>query len=188
MSDDVILFPTGSGVQPELVAAVEALLFATGRVMRVEHLADALPTADPRQIREALHVLKKRCDSEDRGLELVEVAKGWQLRSDRRFADAVQHVLTAKPVRLSRAALEVLSVVAWEQPATKADVDQVRGVDSGGTLRRMLELGLVKVSGRRAIPGRPLEYRTTKAFLQLFSLPDLDSLPTLADAEDLGEG
>lgn len=187
MSDNTIVFPSGSGVDPELVAAVEALLFATGKVMRVEDLAGHLPAYQPRHIRDALGVLGDRCASEDRGIVLVEAGGGWQLRTDDRFADLVADALSAKPIRLSRAALEVLSVIAWEQPATKGDVDQVRGVDSGGTLRKLLEQGLVRVAGRRAIPGRPLEYRTTKAFLQLFSLSDLGSLPTLDDAEDLGE-
>lgn len=187
MSDEVLLFPTGSGVDPELVAAVEALLFATGKSLRVEDLAGYLPAHKPRDIREALRVLRDRCESEERGVKLVEAAGGWQLRSDERFADLVAEALSAKPIRLSRAALEVLSVIAWEQPATKGDVDQVRGVDSGATVRRLLEQGLIRVAGRRAVPGRPLEYRTTKAFLQLFSLEDLGSLPNLDDAEDLGD-
>jgi segregation and condensation protein B len=188
MSDDVLLFPHGQGVPPDLVAAVEALLFASGQVMRVEQLAAVLPEHPPRAIRAALEVLATRCSSDDRGLELVEVAKGWQLRTDARFAGPVQELLAVKPTRLSRAALEVLAVVAWEQPATKADVDHVRGVDSGATVRRLLEVGLLRVAGRRDVPGRPLEYRTTPAFLRLFSLPGLDSLPTLEDAEDLGDG
>lgn len=188
MSDEVILFPTGSGVDPLLVAAVEAVLFATGAVMRVEHIAAVFPQHEPRHIRAALEVLATRCASEDRGLELVEVAKGWQLRTDTRFSDVVQEVLSVKPTRLSQAAMEVLSIIAWEQPATKGEVDKVRGVDSGATVRRLLEVGLLRVAGRREIPGRPLEYRTTPAFLKLFSLPSLDSLPTLTDAEDLGDG
>ncbi|MCA9490543.1 MAG: SMC-Scp complex subunit ScpB [Alphaproteobacteria bacterium] len=187
MSDEILLFPTGSGVDPELVAVVEALLFATGKVMRVEDLAAVLPEQEPRRIVDALRVLGDRCASEDRGVKLVEVAGGWQMRSDERFATVVAEALSVKPVRLSRAALEVLAVIAWEQPATKQDVDQVRGVDSGATVRKLLEQGLIRVAGRRDIPGRPLEYRTTRAFLQLFSLSDLGSLPTLADAEELAD-
>jgi segregation and condensation protein B len=184
--DGVLPFPgPGDSVPPALVAAVEAILFASGAALRLEQLADALPDAHPDDIQAALELLRLRCSAEERGIDLVEVAGGYQLRTDARFADAVARVLDAGSVRLSRAALEVLSVIAWEQPATKGDIDRVRGVDSGATVRSLLQRGLIRVSGRRAEPGRPLEYRTTRAFLQLFSLPDIGSLPTLAEAAEL---
>lgn len=188
MSDGVLPFPgVADGVPPTLIAAVEAVLFASGASLRLEQLADALPDAHPDDIEAALRVLAERCGAEDRGLELVEVAGGWQLRTDPRFADAVSRALDAGSVRMSRAALEVLAVIAWEQPSTKGDVDRVRGVDSGATIRSLLQRGLIRVAGRRAEPGRPLEYRTTRAFLQLFSLSDLANLPTLAEAAELEE-
>lgn len=188
-SDDGVLpFPgRAAQVPPGLLAAVEAVLFASGAPLRLDQLADALPDAHPDDLHGALELLRDRCDAEDRGVVLVEVAGGWQLRTDARFADAVARVVDAPAVRLTRAALEVLAVIAWEQPTTKGDVDRVRGVDSGATLRSLLQRGLVRVSGRRAEPGRPLEYRTTRAFLQLFTLPDLQSLPSLSDAAELDE-
>ncbi len=181
MADEILLFPSTSRVDPHLVAAVEAILFATGKVMRVDELCALLVEYEPAQLRAALEVLGRQKEAEHSGVRLVEVAGGWQLRTDTRFADEVARALSAKPVRLSRAALEALAVVAWEQPVTKADVERVRGVDCGAALRKLLERGLIRVSGRRAIPGRPLEYRTTRAFLQLFSLPDLKSLPEPVD-------
>lgn len=186
MSDEQVLpFPGPPRVPPMLVAAVEAVLFATGLPIKLEQIASSLPEAHPDDIEAALAVLKVRCDSEERGLEVVETVGGWQLRTDARFADIVQRAVRTKPSRLSRAALEVLSITAWEQPVTKAEIDRVRGVDSGGALRGLMERGLVRVSGRRDEPGRPLEYRTTRAFLQVFGIPDLKSLPTLADAAEL---
>lgn len=178
-------FPGPPRVPPALVAAIEAVLFVSGAPLKLEQIASLLPEAHPEDIGAALEVLRVRCDSEERGLELVQAAGGWQLRTDERFAEVVQHALKAKPVRLSRAALEVLSVIAWDQPVIKSEIDEVRGVDSGGVLRGLLEKGLVRVSGRRGIPGRPLEYRTSRAFLQVFGLPDLKSLPNLDDAAAL---
>lgn len=185
--DGVLPFPGNPGVPPRLVAAVEALLFTAGEPLRLDVLATLLPTADLADLRLALELLQIRCARDERGVELIEVAGGWQLRSDSRFAAEVAQLLRVKPVRLSRAAQEVLAIVAYDQPVTKSDVDSVRGVDSGGTVRNLLGRGLIRVSGRRAIPGRPLEYRTTRAFLQLLSLEDLAHLPTLEEAEALDE-
>ncbi|MEZ4319063.1 MAG: SMC-Scp complex subunit ScpB [Myxococcota bacterium] len=188
MSDETVLpFPGASGVPPKLVAAVEALLFAAGAPLRLDALASLLPDAHPDDIRAALGVLGARCGQEDRGIVLTEVAGGWQLRTDARFASEVAQLLRAKPVKLSRAAQEVLAIVAYEQPVTKQDVDHVRGVDSGATVKNLLQRGLIRVSGRREIPGRPLEYRTTRAFLQLLSLSELSDLPTLEEASQLDE-
>lgn len=186
-TDGILPFPGAHAVPPKLVAAVEALLFAAGNPLRLERLASLLPDAEVDDIRAALLVLQERCAQEDRGIELVEVAGGWQLRTDPRFANEVADLLEAKPVRLSRAAQEVLAIVAYDQPVTKHDIDTVRGVDSGATVKSLLERGLIRAAGRRAIPGRPLEYRTTRAFLQLLSLNDLSDLPTLEEAEALDE-
>ena len=185
--DDVLPFPGPPRVPARLVAAVEAVLFALGSTVKLEQLAAAIPDADLRDLRDALEVLAVRCGSEERGLVLVEVAGGYQLRTDPRFAEEVARATSTKPVKLSRPALEVLSVIAWEQPVTKGDIDVVRGVDSGGTVRTLLKKGLIRVAGRRDEPGRPLLYRTTKGFLQLFSLPNIQSLPRLSEAAELTE-
>jgi segregation and condensation protein B len=174
-------------VPPLLVAAVEALLFASPGPLRLQELQDALPDAERDEILGALSLIAERTAGEDRGVELVEVDRGWQLRSDRRFAAEVARLRDTPPVRLSRAALECLSIVAYEQPVTKGEIDDVRGVDSGATVRNLLQRGLIRVSGRRQVPGRPLEYRTTRAFLQLMTLSDLSDLPTLEEAEALDE-
>lgn len=187
---DLLPFPgnsTDPRVPPLLVAAVEALLFAAPGPLRVPELQNLLPDAERDELLGALSLIARRTAGEERGVELVEVDRGWQLRSDRRFATEVSQLRDSPPVRLSRAALECLSIVAYEQPVTKGEIDDIRGVDSGGTLRNLLQRGLVRVSGRRKVPGRPLEYRTTRAFLQLMTLSDLSDLPTLEDAEELDE-
>jgi segregation and condensation protein B len=188
MSGDVLAFPGGGPpVEPmdpdELAAALEALLFAAAEPVTVTELAEALGEVAPADVRAALHALASA--TVGRGVRVVHVAAGWQMRTDPRFADAVLRLRGGRPQRMSKAALEALAVVAYRQPATRAEVDEVRGVASGGVLKTLLEKGYLKVVGRRDEPGRPLEYGTTSLFLEMFELAGLDALPTLAEREAL---
>ena len=194
MSDDkVVLFPGTSGEQlPEsaregndtLVALVEALVFASGEPVTVKELVDAIgEDISPQEIASALHSLAQRTAS--RGVRLVKVAGGWQFRTDPRFADPILRLRGGKPQKMSKAALEALAVVAYRQPATRMDVEEIRGVKSGGVLKSLLDKGYVRVVGRRDEPGRPLEYGTTQLFLEMFSLDSLAALPTLKEREEL---
>jgi segregation and condensation protein B len=189
----ILPFP-GGAESPEqariggLVPALEALLFAAGGPVATKALATSLEDATPAEVVRALEVLRVRCARGDRGLELIEVAGGWQLRTDPRFATAILRLLEGTPTKLSRASLEVLAVVAYRQPVTRTEIEALRGVNSGSVVRTLLERGLVRVAGRREGPGRPLEYATTPHFLEVFSLPDLGALPTLREREDLEEG
>ncbi len=183
---DLHLFP--SGVSPDLVAAVEALLFAAGDPTTTAQLAAALD-ADPAQVKLALHALATLRERPTSGVTLEEVAGGWQLRTAARFGGAVLRLRGTKPSRLSRASVEVLALVAYRQPVTRHELEQLRGVDSGGVVKSLLDRGLIRVAGRRDEPGKPLEYRTTPAFLELFALSDLGDLPTLRERSDLdGQG
>lgn len=164
---------------------VEAMLLALGEPATAAALAEAAG-ADLDAIEAALGAVQARHDRPDSGLVLVEVGKRWQLRTDPRFRDAVSAARGGRPQRLSTAALEVLSVVAYQQPVTRMDVDAVRGVDSGRVLKALLDRGLVRVTGRADQPGRPLHYGTADGFLELFGLRSLADLPTLADREELG--
>lgn len=119
------------------------------------------------------------------GVELVEVSKGWRLRTDRALAPMVRRLWPDRVIRLSKAALEAVSVVAYRQPVTRSEIELIRGVDCGGVLRSLLDRGLVRIIGRKDEPGRPLLYGTTPLFLETFSLPDLRALPTLRDLESL---
>ncbi len=194
MSDDkVVVFPgTPGGQLPEgvgeghdaLVALVEALVFASGEPVTVKELVDAMEEAvSPQEIAAALHTLSQQTAT--RGVRLVKVAGGWQFRTDPRFADQILRLRGGKPQKMSKAALEALAVVAYRQPATRMDVEEIRGVKSGGVLKTLLDKGYVRVVGRRDEPGRPLEYGTTQLFLEMFSLDSLAALPTLKEREEL---
>jgi segregation and condensation protein B len=122
---------------------------------------------------------------EGSGTELVEVAEGWRLRTAPDLAAMVRRLWPDRIQRLSKAALEAVSIIAYRQPVTRAEVEAVRGVDSGGVLRSLMDRGLLRIIGRKDEPGRPLLYGTTQAFLETFSLPNLRALPTLRDLESL---
>ncbi|MEZ4434506.1 MAG: SMC-Scp complex subunit ScpB [bacterium] len=119
------------------------------------------------------------------GIELVEAAGGWRLRTAADLGAMVRRLWPDRRVRLSKASLEALAVVAYRQPCTRLDVEEVRGVDCGGVLRSLLDRKLIRMVGRKDEPGRPMLYGTTGEFLELFSLPDLRALPTLRDLESL---
>jgi segregation and condensation protein B len=173
-------------IPEELVGAVEALLFASGDPISVKDLAMALVGTLPAEVESALMVLGRRFANPASGVRLVEVSGGWQIRTDPRFADAVLRLRGARPQKLSRASIEVLAVVAWRQPVIKSEIDQLRGVDSGGVLKSLIDRGLIRGSGRREdIPGRPLEYSTTPAFLEMFQLRSLRDLPSLRERQEL---
>ncbi len=184
--EGVLEFPSRpGGVEPEVVAAVEALLFASGSPVTVQALVQVLGE-DAGTVRVALRVLAQRM--RDGGVVLERVAGGWQMRTAGRFASKVHELLGTRPARLSPAALEVLAAVAYRQPITRTGIEALRGVDSGGVLKSLLDKGLVRTAGRSDEPGRPLLYRTTAAFLELFGLPDLSALPTLAERASLVRG
>ena len=171
--------------EAELPAALEALLLAADGPVSVARLDGWLGNPGEARVRRALMVLADELEQARRGFKLVQVAKGWQYRTDIRFSRWVQRMRGGRPARLSRAALDTLSVLAYRQPVTRAEVDSLRGVDSGGVLRVLCERGLATVVGRKDAPGRPLLYGTTKAFLSLFGLRDLSELPTLSDLREL---
>jgi segregation and condensation protein B len=179
----VLEFPSRpGGVDPELVHAVEALLFASGEPLATLQLAEALE-GEPDEVRAALAVLEQR--RKDGGVELVRVAGGWQLRTAPRFGVPVHRLLGTRPKKLGRGALEALSIIAYRQPVTRPEIDRLRGVDSGGVVKQLVDRGLVRSAGRADDPGRPLLYRTTAAFLELFGLPDLAALPTIEERAEL---
>ncbi len=170
------------GVDAELVHAVEALLFASGAPLSTPRLAELLDR-EAGEVLQAVRVLAQQRATT--GVVVERIAGAWQLRTSPRFRDHVATLQGAAPRKLSKAAMEVLAAVAYEQPCTRTDIEALRGVDSGGVLKALMDRGLVRVAGRSTVPGRPLLYRTTAAFLEQFSLPDLASLPTLADRKEL---
>lgn len=184
MSDEgVIAFPgrTG-GVDQELVAAIEACLFVAGEPVKVGVLARAVqrPTT---VVRDVLAHLAQR--NQDSGIVLERIGEGWRYRTADRFAPVIQRMTGTKPTKLSQAALEVLAIIAYRQPVTRPEIEGLRGVDSGGVLKTLLDRGVVRSAGRAEEPGRPLLYRTTSQFLQMLSLKNLKALPTLAERASL---
>jgi len=171
----------------QLAAAAEAVLFSVSDPLTLARLGEILDGPDEQDLRAALTLVQVRYQRAGHGLRLVEVAGGWQLRTLPRFARWCARARASKPVRMSRAALETLAVVAYEQPVTRAGIEQVRGVDPGAILRGLLERGLIRTVGHRDEPGRPLLYGTTAAFLEIFGLRDLSDLPTLRDLREIKE-
>jgi segregation and condensation protein B len=180
-----------------LSRVVEALLFSAQKPLSIHELAAAVKGAgaedelSPNEFRRAteaeiaaaIEQLKIEYIQEHRAFQIIEKAEGWQLATDPAFAPWVRQLFPApKPARLTAPALETLSIIAYRQPITRADVEAVRGVNIDGVLQTLMERGLVKIAGRAEVPGRPLLYETTQFFLDHFGLRTLDELP---NAEEL---
>jgi segregation and condensation protein B len=166
---------------------IESLLFVADVPLTVDQIKSFLEMDDRKAIREVLAMLAEEYDSQKRAFFLSEVAGGFQLRTRPEYRQWARRVKQSKPTRLSRAAMETLAIVAYKQPVLRSDVEHLRGVDCGGTLRTLLERGVIRVLGRKDLPGRPMVYGTSKRFLEMFDLKDLSNLPTLKDLQDLGE-
>ena len=167
-------------------AAIEAILFAAGEPVGVERLCLTLEL-DRETVDELCAHLADQYSYERRGLRVLKLDNAWQMASAPEYADIIRQTFESrKPAKLSQPALEVLSIIAYFQPTTRAYVDQVRGVDSSYTVGLLLERELIEECGRLAVPGRPILYRTTKNFLRSFSLASLEELPELPNstAED----
>lgn len=180
-----------------ITQVIEALLFAAQKPLTARELAaaikgagnddDLLPNEFAKtteaQVAAALEQLKIEYVQQSRAFQLAEKAEGWQLVSDPAYASWVRQLFPAvKPARLTPPSLETLAIVAYRQPITRADIEAVRGVAVDGVLQNLMERGLVKISGRAEVPGRPLLYETTQFFLEHFGLRNLDELP---NAEEL---
>ncbi len=162
---------------------LESLLFVSESPIKLEALVGILSEWDEATILEGLKRLRRDYEGEDRGLELVEVAGGYQFRTKPQWSQWVHRLKKTKPIKLSQSALETLAIIAYRQPVIRPTIEMIRGVDSGWVIRSLLEKGLIRIMGRKEIPGRPLVYGTTKAFLELFNLNSLSDLPTLKEIE-----
>jgi segregation and condensation protein B len=168
-----------------LAAVIESMLLASGAPVPLTRLVEALNGPDRREVVAALRALGASYEREGRGLRLVYVAGGYQLRSAPEHAHWVRRLLGGRPPRLSRPLLETLAIVAYRQPCTRPEIEAIRGVDADAVLTSLVERRLIRVLGRKDAPGRPILYGTTKDFLEVFDLPDLHALPALAE---LGDG
>jgi len=170
-----------------LAAIVESLLFAAGAPVPLGRLVQALDGHDRREVARAIKQLADAYEREGRGLRVVEVAGGYQIRTVPEHGPWVRRLLGGRPPRLSRPMLETLAIIAYRQPCTRPEIEAVRGVDVDAVLTTLVERRLVRLMGRKEAPGRPILYGTTPEFLEVFGLPDLEALPPLRDLGELAE-
>ena len=165
--------------QTDLQRAIEAILFAAGERVEVSRMADTLEV-DPADIIAAADSLADQLAFERRGIRILRLDKGYQMVSSGEMADYITKTLeTRKPPKLSASQLEALTIVAYYQPATKAVVEQIRGVDSSYSISALLNKKLIMEAGRLNVPGRPILYRTTPDFLRTFGISSLEELPPI---------
>jgi segregation and condensation protein B len=165
---------------------LESVLFVAPTPLNLDQLFETTGI-DRAKLAKGLEALQGERREGVSGIVLHEVAGGWQLRTAPEAADSVKRFLKVKPQRLTRAALETLALVAYRQPVTRPEIEDVRGVDSGAVLKALLERRLIKIMGKKEEVGRPILYGTSREFLEFFSLRDLGSLPTLREFHELTE-
>ncbi len=164
---------------------LEALLLSSFEPVTAARLGRVVPESSAREVREDIEALNESYATEGRGFRIEEVSGGHQLRTLPELAPFVQQLEPVPPLRMSRASLETLALIAYKQPVTRAEIEHVRGVDAGPLLRGLLERRLARIAGHREVPGRPILYATTPRFLEVFGLAGLSDLPTLREIEEL---
>jgi len=173
--------------EERLISIVESLLFSTDKPQSVAVLKQAFKGTNVRshQIRRALELLQTEYAGAQRGVQLEEISGGFQLRTKLDNMEYLRRSVKARPFRVSGPALEVLSIVAYKQPCTKAQIDEIRGVESGHLMRALMEKNLVHFEGKSDLPGKPMLYGTTRKFLEIFGLRNLKELPSLSEIDEL---
>ncbi len=169
----------------EVKSIVESLLFVADGPQTLQRFVEVLDGVDKDTIQAMLNEIQAECEAQQRGVRLVEVAGGYQLRTAKVNADWVKKFLGGRPARMGKATLETLAIIAYRQPITKAEVEAIRGVDVDGVIATLLERNLIRAVARKDVPGRPFLYGTTPEFLQLFNLKDLTHLPTLKELDEI---
>jgi segregation and condensation protein B len=172
----------------ELKGMLEALLFVHHEPLSLDRLIAVLGEIARQEVWDALSALQVDYDREGRGLQLVERAGGFQLVTRPDYAPWIKRLDKAKTVpKLSRSGLETLAIIAYRQPLVRAEIEEIRRVETAGVLRTLLERKLIRIVGRKEVPGRPILYGTTKDFLKQFGLRDLSELPPLREIKELGD-
>lgn len=162
---------------------LESLFFVSDSPIRLEVLVEILPESSKEAILEGIRRIQTEYGDPSKGIELTEIAGGYQFRTKPGWAEWANRLKKTKAVKLSQAALETLAIVAYRQPVIRPAIEEIRGVDSGSVLHTLMERGLIKMMGRKDLPGRPIVYGTSKAFLELFSLNSLSDLPKLQEIQ-----
>jgi segregation and condensation protein B len=172
----------------EIQAALEAIIYAADEPATLDQIAHALGVEKP-VARAALDLLTASYQTEERGIEVRKVAGGWKFYTKPQHHDAVRKFIKSlqPPLRLTMPALETLAVIAYKQPVTVPEINEIRGVNVGGVIKTLLEKRLITTAGRKEVIGRPILYRTSKQFMMRFGLSDLDELPSLKEFEQLAQ-
>jgi len=170
----------------QLKAVLEALIFVSETPLTLDRMKEVLGGVSKRDLQRLLAEMMEEDRKGSRGIDLVEVAEGFQFRTLPEHAEWIRRLKKTKSTALSQPAMETLAIIAYRQPVVRMDIEKIRGVDSGGVLRTLLEKKLIKIIGKKDVPGKPLVYGTSKKFLEVFGLKDLADLPTLKDLESLG--
>src|SRR4029077_3331050 len=172
----------------EIQAALEAIIYAADEPASIDQISRALGV-EKTEARAALDLLVASYSSEDRGIEVRKVAGGWKFYTKPQHHDVVRRFIKSlqPPIRLTMPALETLAVIAYKQPATVPEINEIRGVNVGGVIKTLLEKHLITTAGRKPVIGRPILYRTSRQFLMRFGLSDLEELPSLKEFEQLAQ-
>ena len=168
-------------------AVIEALIFASDAPLALEKIRIILPEVEKNEIKEALDKIILEYDERQSGIYLQEVAGGFQFRTRPELSPWVKKLKSTKPHSLSPAAMETLAIVAYKQPIVKSEIESIRGVDVGAPLKGLLDKKLIRIVGRKDVPGKPIIYGTTRKFLEVFNLKDLMDLPNLRELKELNQ-
>ena len=166
-------------------AVIEALILASEAPLALEKIYLILEGVEKAEVKKTIDELIVEYDERQSGICLVEVAGGFQFRTRSELSPWIKKLKGSKPASLSPAALETLAIVAYRQPIVKAEIESIRGVDVSAPLKGLLEKKLIRIVGRKDVPGKPIIYGTTKKFLEVFNLKDLSELPTLRELKEL---
>ncbi len=173
-------------MNPEKIKSIiESLLFISIKPLSAKQIKKKLPEVKTSVIKRALSELHNFYQERKGGFYLAEVSKGYQFRTPAENKEWLQKTSTESPRSMSKASLETLTIVAYKQPLMRSDIEHIRGVDAGGPIKNLLNMKMIKVFGRKNIPGRPLIYATTSYFLEFFNLKSIEDLPALNDIEAL---
>jgi segregation and condensation protein B len=168
-----------------LKSIIESLFFVSESPLTLDRLCALLEEFDREEVKTALQALREEYETGERGMVLAQVAGGWQLRSLPAHGDYIRRLVRGKVAKFSQSALETLAIVAYRQPITRAEIEYLRGVDAGGVVKTLLDRRLIRILGKKDVPGKPLIYGTSREFLEVFGLKDLASLPTLKEIQEL---
>lgn len=169
----------------KIKAIIEAMIFASDAPLAPEKIRAVFPEMEKTEIKEIVHQLAGEYAERQGGIYLQEVAGGFQFRTNPELGSWVKKLKSTKPHHLSPQALETLAIIAYKQPIVKSEIESIRGVDVGAPLKGLLEKKLVRIVGRKDVPGKPIIYGTTRKFLEVFNLKDIMDLPNIRELNEL---